>query len=115
MSSTSHPEPTPRVDSSPDGTRLRVDLVGVFDVPTVVAAMAEARHAAERCAGSFAVLIDVRKFVAGGDALAALSEWETFLRIAGATTVVRVGEGRAVSGADRWAPTLEAAEQLLEE
>lgn len=115
MSSTSHPEPTPHVDSSPDGTRLRVGLVGVFDVPAVVAVMAEARHAAEQCAGDFAVLVDVREFVGDGDALAALSEWETFLRIAGATDVVRVGEGRAVSGADRQAPTLDAAEQLLAE
>ncbi|WP_435065695.1 hypothetical protein [Halobaculum sp. EA56] len=115
MSSTTSPDPSPRVDRSPDGSRLLVELSGEFDGPAVVAAMARARHRAEECDERFGVVVDVREFAAHGNALAVLGEWETFLRVAGASTVVRVGEGRAVGGADRRAATLEEAEALLPE
>ncbi|PSQ06407.1 hypothetical protein BRC97_06400 [Halobacteriales archaeon QS_6_71_20] len=92
MSSTSSPDPTDDVDR-----------------------MARARHAAERCDSEFGVIVDVREFVARGNALGALGEWETFLRMAGASAVVRVGEGRAVGGADRRAASMEEARELLAE
>ncbi|MFC7137002.1 hypothetical protein [Halobaculum litoreum] len=98
MSSTIEPEPTPSVDRSRDGTVLRVELVGEFGAADVVRTMARARHVAEGCDARFDVIVDVREFAAHGGALGALGEWETFLRMAGACTVVRVGEGRAVGG-----------------
>ena len=113
MSSTTSPDPSPSVDRSADGRLLRVELVGSFDAAAVVRAMARARHVAERCDSRFDVLVDVREFDARGSALAALGEWETFLRMAGACAVVRVGEGRAVGGADRHAATVDEAEELL--
>lgn len=113
MSSTSPPDPSPHVDRTCDGTRLRVELAGELDVTDVVTTMARARHLAEQCETQFDVLIDVREFDARGNALAVLGEWETFLRVAGATTVVRVGDGRAVSGADRSASSIDEAEELL--
>ena len=115
MSSTSPPDPTDDVDRSPDGSRLRVELAGEFDARGVVTAMARARHAAEGCDAEFGVIVDVREFTARGNALGALGEWETFLRMAGASTVVRVGDGRAVGGADRRADSLEEARELIAE
>ncbi|MFC7070731.1 hypothetical protein [Halobaculum lipolyticum] len=113
MSSTTPPDPSPSVDRSRDGTLLRVELVGSFDGASVVRAMARARHVAERCDSRFDVLVDVREFDARGNALATLGEWETFLRMAGACAVVRVGEGSAVGGADRRAASMAEAEDLL--
>ncbi|UIO98762.1 hypothetical protein Hbl1158_09425 [Halobaculum sp. CBA1158] len=113
MSSTTSPDSSPHVDRSPDGSRIRVELAGEFDACDVVTAMAEARHVAESCDAGFDVVVDVREFDARGTALAALGEWETFLRVAGASTVVRVGEGPAVGGADRRASSLAEAEELL--
>ena len=72
-----------------------------------------ARHLAEGCDAEFGVLVDVREFGASGNALAALGEWETFLRVAGATAVVRVGDDHAVGGADHRATSVEEAERLL--
>ncbi len=101
------------MDRSPDGTLLRVELVGEFGVPDVVRCMARARHVAEQCDSHFDVIVDVREFDARGSALAALGEWETFLRMAGADAVVRVGEGSAVGGADRRAASIDEAEAML--
>ncbi|QZX99354.1 hypothetical protein [Halobaculum rubrum] len=113
MSSTT-PDAAPNVDQSRDGTRLRVELSGEFEVSDVVTAMARARHVAEECDAEFGVLVDVREFTPRGNALAALGEWETFLRMAGATAVVRVGEGDAqLGGADRRAGSVEEAERIL--
>lgn len=113
MSSTTPPEAAPNVDQSRDGTRLRVELSGEFGASDVITAMARARHVAEECDSEFAVLVDVREFTARGNALAALGEWEMFLRMAGATAVVRVGDEEAVGGADRRAASIEAAERIL--
>ncbi|MFC6785684.1 hypothetical protein ACFQFH_07150 [Halobaculum halobium] len=113
MSSTTPPNASPHVDRSRDGTRLRVELSGAFEAADVVTAMARARHIAEECDAEFGVVVDVREFTARGDALAALGEWETFLRMAGATAVVRVGDEDAVGGADRRASSIEEAERLL--
>jgi len=112
MSSTT-PNATPNVDRSRDGTRLRVELSGEFETADVVTAMARARHVAEECDAEFAVLVDVREFTPCGNALATLGEWETFLRMAGATAVVRVGREQAVGGADRRASSIEEAERLI--
>jgi len=113
MSSTTPPNASPNVDRTRDGTRLRVELTGEFEVADVVTAMARARHVAEECDADFGVIVDVREFTARGNALAALGEWETFLRMAGATAVVRVGDDGAVGGADRRAASLEAAERMI--
>ncbi|SHH57983.1 hypothetical protein [Halobaculum gomorrense] len=113
MSSTTPQDPSPHVDRSRDGRLLRVELVGEFETRDVLAAMACARHLAEGCDEEFGVLVDVREFDAAGSALAALGEWETFLRMAGATTVIRVGDDDAVGGADRRAASVEEAERML--
>lgn len=113
MSSTTPPDPSPTVARAHDGSRLDLGLAGEYDGPGVVRAMARARHVAERCEPGFAVVVDVREFVARGNALAALGEWETLLRTAGADTVVRVGRGRVVAGADRTAASPEEVDELL--
>lgn len=113
MSSTTPPTDPPTVDRAGDGSRLRLVLEGEYDGAGVVRAMARARHVAERCEPGFGVVVDVRELSPEGNALAALGEWETFLRMAGAAAVVRVGSGPAVAGADRTAASLEEAEELL--
>ncbi|GAA0195626.1 hypothetical protein GCM10009000_006260 [Halobacterium noricense] len=93
---------------------MRVELSGEFEAADVVTAMARARHVAEDCDAEFGVVVDVREFTARGTALAALGEWETFLRMAGATAVVRVGDDDdAVGGADRRASSIEEAERMI--
>jgi hypothetical protein len=101
------------VDRSRDGRLLGVELVGEFETRDVLAVMARARHLAEGCDAEFGVLVDVREFDASASALAALGEWETLLRVAGATAVVRVDDDHAVGGADHRVASVEEAERLL--
>ncbi|QLG62499.1 hypothetical protein [Halorarum salinum] len=116
MSSTTHSGPGPEVNRDPDGNRLYLTLSGSFTTAAVVAAMAQARHAAEHCDPGFSVVVDAREFSAADDgALSALAEWERVLGFAGADAVVRVGEGETVSNAELSASDRRSAEQTLAE
>ncbi|WP_313695496.1 hypothetical protein [Halorarum halobium] len=116
MSSTTPTNSGPTVNRDPDGNRLYLTLSGAFSTSGVVAAMARVRHAAEQCESGFTVIIDARQFTADDPgALPTLAEWERVLEFAGARAVVRVGEGEAVSNAERTAPDRRTAERVLAE
>lgn len=114
MSSTTHTGP--EVNRDPDGNRLYLTLSGSFSTAAVVAAMAQARHAAEHCERGFSVVVDAREFSPADEgALPALAEWERVLGFAGAEAVVRVGEGETVSNAEQSAPDRRTAERRIGE
>ena len=116
MSSTTPTSSRPELNRDADGNRLYLTLSGTFTTSGVVAAMAQARHAAEGCEPGFGVVVDVREFTpADAGALDTLAEWERVLGFAGARAVVRVGDGEVVANADLVAPDRATAECSLSE